>query len=169
MKLRVSAFHNKTRWSRYWLQQMGQNPMNVPTAQQKENTSNFLSLLYIVVSSTPAYLHSITLERFYFQKTCSNINSETPNDFCCCLIQTWTQTNTWKACRVKWISIKHKKNINSMQNSAVVVGFTEAEKSENLIEVKSLFWTETKQCKSGQHGVSVIILRKKEKSKLLFG
>lgn len=28
------------------------------------------------------------LQQVYFPKTCSDINPKTPNDFCCCLIQT---------------------------------------------------------------------------------
>ena len=108
MKLRVSAFHKKTRWSCYWLQQMGQNPMNVPTVQRKENTSNFLPLFYIVVPGTISHGHSITSQHLYFPKTCSHINSEAANDFCCCLIQTQTQINMLEAHSLKWISIKHK-------------------------------------------------------------
>lgn len=108
MKLRVSAFHKKTRWSRYWLQQMGHNPMNVPTVQHKENTSNFLCLFYIVVPGARPRSHSITSQRFYSQKTCSDINSKAPNYFCCCLIQTQTQIEALEASRLKWVSIKHR-------------------------------------------------------------
>lgn len=54
MKLRVSAFNKnktKTRWSGYWLQQMGQNRMNVFRVQSKENTSNFHFGFYNALST----------------------------------------------------------------------------------------------------------------------
>lgn len=119
MKLRVSAFHKKTRWSRYWLQHMGQNPMNVPTAQHKENTSNSLGLFLCCCSKHTIAFTLYHWERFYIPKTCNNINSKSPNYLCCCLIQTQTQTNT-----LKWISIKRWGNV---QRSGVVC-FTVAEK-----------------------------------------